>query len=474
MRKHSLTRRQVIAGAAAGAAYSLVPGTVLGANDRVNIGVIGTGGQGSSHVKRFSKMSGVSVVAVCDADRKHMAKAPEKAGKHQDLRRLLDMKEIDAVVIATPNHWHSLAAIMACQAGKHVYVEKPVSHCIWEGRKMVEAARKYNRVVQAGTQHRSCPGVIACARDVQAGKYGKVLWVHCSKLGARSPIGKVAGPQSPPDSVDYDLWAGPAPKTPVMRKRFHYDWHWQWNWGDGEAGNWGPHYVDDLRHILGWDDIPTSAVAAGNRWWNDDGQTPNMHFCLMEHRGVKVVLDIRNMRDPDGGGKSGAVYLGSRGGNYIQCERAYIRIARGGGWAYDKNGKRIKQYKGNGGKGHAGNFISAVRKGSPKSLNCEIEIGHLSTAMCHLANIAYRVGARAPTEQVRDAMKGHKDALNTLESMLAQLGHSNVNLKAKPFILGPVLTYDNKREQFTGDSASAANKLVRLASRRPFIVPEKV
>ena len=256
MRKHSLTRRKVLGAAAVGAACTVVPGTVLGANDRVNVGVIGTGGKGGSHAKAFSKMDGVAVVAVCDADKGRMAKAPDKARKHQDLRRLLDMKEIDAVVIATPNHWHSLAAILACQAGKHVYVEKPISHCIWEGRKMVEAARKYKRVVQAGTQHRSCPATIACAKDVQAGKYGKVLWAHCSKLGARSPIGKVSGPQSPPESVDYELWAGPAPKTPVMRRKFHYDWHWQWNWGDGEAGNWGPHYVDDLRHILGWDDIP--------------------------------------------------------------------------------------------------------------------------------------------------------------------------------------------------------------------------
>ena len=466
MKKHTLTRRQVLAGAAAGAAYSIVPATVLGANDRVNVAIIGMGGRGRGHAKSFDKMDGVSVIAVCDADSTHMS-SPDKAKKFVDMRRMLEMKEIDATVIATPNHWHSLAAILSCQAGKHVYVEKPVSHNIWEGRKMVEAARKYKRVVQAGTQQRSCPATQACAKDVQAGKYGKVLWAHTSRLGTRAPIGKVDGPQQPPESVDYDLWCGPAPKTPILRKKFHYDWHWQWNWGDGEVGNWGPHYVDDLRHILGWDDVPTNIIATGNRWWDDDGETPNVQFAVMEHRGVKVVVDVRNMKN--------GVYLGSRGGNHIQCEDAVIKIARGGGWVYDKKfEKKVHQYKGNGGGGHASNFIQAVRAGNPDGLACDIEIGHQSTAMCHLVNIALRLGKEAPVDQVRSSMSKHKDAADTLTSILEQHKKNNVDLKAKPFLLGPALTYDNQKEQFTGACAEAANKLVRLESRKPFIVPENV
>jgi len=477
MKKHAISRRRFLLGAAAtGAAVSLFPGRVLGANNRVRIGIIGLGGKGRAHVESFSQIPDLEIAAVCDADTKQLDAAKEKLGdkvaRHQDLRKLLDMKDIDAVVIAAPDHWHCLAAIMAFQAGKHAYVEKPVSHHIWEGRKMVEAARKYNRIVQAGTQQRSCPAVQECARDIQAGKYGKVLWVHCAVLSAREPIGKVSGPQPVPEGLDYNLWAGPAPMTPIMRQKFHYDWHWQWNWGTGEMGNWGVHYFDDVRHLLGWDDVPDNVIAAGNRWWDDDGETPNMHMALMEHRGAKFVIDVRNMKDPGGGGDDGAVYLGGRGGNYIMCEDAYIRIARGGGKAFSKDNKMIKQYKGNGGAGHDANFVNAIREGSNKSLACEIEIGHLSTTVCHLANVAFRVGKATPVEELRERVKTHEDAVNTLESIVAQLKANQIDLAAKPFIAGPRLSFDTKTEQFVGEKAEEANKLVRVPCREPFVIPE--
>jgi predicted dehydrogenase len=469
----TMNRRQFLGTTvAASTVYSLLPHTVLGANNRVNVGIIGLGRKGRYHFTRFSAMQDVSVMAVSDPDTAHMARGGP-AQQHRDLRKLLELKELDAVVVATPNHWHALASIMAMQAGKHVYVEKPVSHSIWESRQMVKAARKYKRVCQAGTQQRSCSAPRAAARDIAAGKYGKVLWAHCSKLGSRQPIGKVTTAQQPPATCDYDLWAGPAPMTPIMRKQFHYDWHWQFNWGDGEMGNWAPHYVDDLRHILGWDDLPTNVVAAGGRFWDDNGDTPNMHIAMMEHRGVKVVIDIRNMSDPKGG-TQGAVYLRSRGGNTIMCENGSIRIARGGGKGYDKNGETVAQYTGNGGSGHGRNFIKAVRAGDPSLLACDIEIGHQSTMMCHLANIAYRVGQKATVEEVRDALKGHEDAANTLQSMLPQLEHNQVDFAKMPFQLGPALAFDSDKEVFTGDHAAEANKLVRLESRKAFAVPETV
>ncbi len=477
MKENKLSRRQFLGTtAAASTVYSLLPHTVLGANNRVNVGIIGVGGQGGGHMRSFNNLPDVNVIAVSDPDTDHMNKAADGVAKHRDLRNLLEVKDVDAVVIATPNHWHSLAAIMACQAGKHTYVEKPVSHSIYEGRKMVEAARKYDRIVQAGTQHRSCPGVIECAKDVQAGVYGKVLWAHCSKLGAgnRHNIGRVTQPVQAPSSIDYNLWAGPAPMSPIMRKRFHYDWHWQWNWGDGEMGNWGVHYIDDLRHILGWSDVPTKIQAAGNRWWDDDGETPNMHFCMMEHNGLNIVIDIRNLPDPGRGGTSGAVYLRSRAGNYIACEKGYIKIARGGGAAYDYDNKRIKQYKGAGGSGHRSNFINAIRKGSNKSLKAEIEIGHLSTVMCHQANIGYRVGKDASLDEIHAATTNSEDATNTLQSMLTQLEGNKVDLTKKPFILGPQLTYDNHAERFAGNHADKANALVNIPSRKGFSIPDKV
>jgi len=250
----------------------LVP-RVRGANDEIRVAVAGIKSRGGAHVNHFQGLEGVRVVALCDPDKQILEKGVESFKKkygpagaaiqgYADIRAILDRKDVDALVIAAPNHWHSLMTVWACQAGKHVYVEKPVSHAIWEGRKMVEAARKYNRIVQAGTQHRSCPGVQEAARDLQAGKYGKVLWVHCSVLHSRAGIGRVTEPQPVLEFIDYNLWAGPAPMTPVMRQQFHYDWHWQWNWGDGEMANWGIHYLDDVRHLLGWKDVPTKVVTA--------------------------------------------------------------------------------------------------------------------------------------------------------------------------------------------------------------------
>ncbi len=474
MKNQGISRRHFIKGAAtAAAACAFFPGRALGANERVNLGIIGFGGKGSAHYRDFGKVPGVEIIAVCDADTHRMAEVDDKVAKHQDFRKLLEMKDVDAVVIAAPDHWHCLAAITAFEAGKHAYVEKPVSHYIWEGRQMVKAARKYNRIVQAGTQQRSCPAVQECAKDIQAGMYGKVQWVHCAVLSSREPIGKVDGPQPVPEGVDYNLWAGPAPMSPIMRRDFHYDWHWQWNWGTGEMGNWGVHYFDDVRHLLGWNDVPGNVMAAGNRWWDDDGETPNMHMAVMEHEGVKLVIDVRNMQDPAGpGGEQGAVYLGGRGGNYIMCENGYIRIARGGGKAYDKDGKMVKQYKGNGGAGHDANFINAVREGSNASLACEIEVGHLSTTVCHLANMAWRLGKSASVDEVRESVKSHEDAANTLDSILTQLEGNKVDLQAKPFVLGPKLTFDAAAEQFTGDHAEEANQLVRLPCREPFVVPE--
>ncbi|MBN1972806.1 MAG: Gfo/Idh/MocA family oxidoreductase [Sedimentisphaerales bacterium] len=458
-----------------------------GANEEIRIAVIGLGWRGGEHVEQFRKLSGVTINAVCDPDRHLLDDCLEKLRNsgiknssdlkgYADAREILDRKDIDAVVIAAPNHWHALMTVWACQAGKHVYVEKPVSHSIWEGHKMVEAARKYNRIVQAGTQHRSCPAVQQAAKDIQAGKYGKVLWVHCSRLNSREAIGKVTEPQPVPDYIDYNLWAGPAPMTPVMRKKFHYDWHWQWNWGDGDMANWGIHYLDDLRHLLGWDNVPESVIAGGNRFgWDDNGQTPNMHFALMEYDGLKVVVDVRNLPDPKRrGGSAGALYLGRRDGNYIQCENASVRISRGGGGAYDNKDQRIFQYKGDGGAAHAQNFIDALRKNSNKGLNAEIETGHLSTAMCHQANICFRAGREAPVEQIRENIKEHEDALNTFKDMLEQLDGNSVKLDEHPFIFGPALTYDRRLESFTGANSDIANKYVKCSYREPFILPESV
>jgi len=457
-------------------------------NDEIRIAIAGVRSQGNGHIGRFQKLDGVQIVALCDPDQKILDERVEQVRNHKttkkasdvrgyrDVRRVLEREDIDAIVIATPNHWHSLMTVWACQAGKDVYVEKPVSHSVWEGGQMVKAARKYKRVVQAGTQQRSCPAVQEVARDIKAGRFGKVKWVHCSKLRSRASIGKVNEPLEVPAYIDYNLWAGPAPMTPVMRKQFHYDWHWQWNWGDGEMGNWGIHYIDDLRHFLGWNSVPTKVIAAGNRWvWNDDGQTPNMHFALFEYDGLPVVVDIRNLPDPERDGDvDGAIYLKSRGGNHIECEDGYIRLARGGGSAYDRDGNRVQVYKGDAGAGHCQNFIDAMRSRHIEDLNAEIEVCHLSTVMCHQANIGFRVGSDVSLEEARAAMKSHGDALNTLNDITEQLEGNKVDLKKNPWIMGPQLTYNPKQERFVGDHAEAGNKYIKKEYRGSFVVPDQV
>ena len=473
-----LNRRDVIRGGlAAGATVVLPKSRVLGANDDIRIAIMGCGVMGGGHIKKFDRLPGVRVVAVSDPDLTRMdgktASLSHKPEKHQDFRRILDDKNVDAVVIATPNHWHSPMAIMACQAGKHAYVQKPVSHNIWEGRKMVEAARKYDRLVQAGTQHRSCPGVAEAAKDIQSGKFGKVLWVHCLILNLRESIGKVSTPQSIPAHIDYDLWCGPAPKTPVMRQSFHYDWHWQWNWGDGEMGNWGPHYIDDVRHILGWDDVPQSVIAAGSRSvWDDNGETPNMHVALFQRDGINVVVDVRNL-PRQAGTTEAATYMGLEHGNVFVCESGIVKINLDGGQAYDQDGALVKEYKSNLGL-HEANFIKALHSGQRSDLNAEIEIGHLSTTMCHMANISYRVGQQATVDEIEQSMQEHEDAQETIRAIVGQIDANDGDLVATPLVLGPRLDFDRVAEKFSGPHAEDANRLLSYEMRNSYAVPDVV
>jgi hypothetical protein len=217
-------------------------------------------------------------------------------------------------------------------------------------------------------------------------------------------------------------------------------------------------------------------VAAGNRFaWDDNGETPNMHFALFDYDGLPVVVDIRNLPHPrQRGGSKGATYLGRTGGNHIQCENAAIKISRGGGWSYDNDGERIYQYKGNGGSAHAQNFIDAVRSGRRKDLAADIEVGHLGTAVCHQANIAWRAGAEASLDEVRESVKHHEDALNTLNDMLEQLDGNGVDPAKNKFVLGPALTYDRRKECFVGPHAEKANKYVTCSYREPFVMPKNV
>ncbi len=290
-----LSRRDFIKSSLATAAgvgiATSVPATVwsqvVGANDDIRVAVVGFRSQGAGHIKRFHNLQGVRVVALCDADKaildrevKKFKDRNEKVDAYTDVRRILDNKFTDAIVIATPNHWHSLLTVWGCQAGKDVYVEKPVSHNIWEGRKMVEAARKYKRIVQTGTQKRSDEGVQEAFEYIQKGELGKIVVARGFCYKRRKSIGKVNGPQPIPESVDYDLWTGPAPLGPLMRKSLHYDWHWVWATGNGDIGNQGIHEMDMCRWALGQKGLAPRVMSFGGRFRvNDAAQSSLWRRC---------------------------------------------------------------------------------------------------------------------------------------------------------------------------------------------------
>jgi len=480
-----ITRRNFLKSSlAAGATLTIPFSRVRGANDDIRVAVVGIGSQGSNHINWFRQIPGVRVVAICDADKsflereeKKFTDCNEKVGTYIDYRKLLEDKSIDAIVTATPNHWHALVTVWACQAGKDVYVEKPVSHDIWEGRKMVEAARKYNRIVQSGTQRRSDEGLQEAIQYVQQGNLGKIVFVRGIIYVRRDSIGKVAGPQPIPESVDYNLWCGPAPMEPLMRKNLHYDWHWVWPTGNGDFGNNGIHFMDVCRWVLAPDKnirgLAPGVMSIGGRFgYIDDGQTPNTQIVLLDYKPVPIIFEVRGLPRAKGDAAMDD-YRGIRGGLVVQCENGYF-AGGDGGWAYDNDGKKIKQFTGTGGSGHHANFIKAVRSRKVSDLNADILEGHLSSALCHMGNVSYRLGSQASPDQIMEIIKGDKEMTDSFERFEQHLLANGVDFKSTPRILGPTLTMDIESEKFVGQFSDKANELVKRNYREPFVVPQQV
>jgi len=277
---------------------------IRGANSDIRIAIVGLRKKGKEHIEIFNQIPGVRIVALCDVDTEFLEieAANFKARKQNvtryiDYRKLLDDKDIDAVIIVTPDHWHALMTIWACQAGKDVYIEKPLSHNIWEGRKMVEAARKYERIVQTGSQDRSDVGLIPLVEYIQQGNLGKVKLVRAISYNLRESIGRVKKPQPIPATVDYNLFQGPAPLVPLMRKNLHYDWHWFWDTGTGEVGNLGAHNLDESRWLIGQQSAASRAISiAGRVGMDDDGQTPNTQITFFDYKPVPIIYEVRNLR----------------------------------------------------------------------------------------------------------------------------------------------------------------------------------
>ncbi len=467
-RRRFLKNSMLATTAVAGTSLSVAPhARALGANDDVRVAVVGFRGQGGLHLRKLRELSGVRVVAVCDVDRnvldrelKAARQRGEKLAGYTDVRKLLEDKNIDAITTATPDHWHALVTIWACQAGKDVYVEKPISHNLWEGRKMVEAARKYNRIVQYGNHnHPHSTGEM----QLEADKLGRIQVVWSSLNRGRKSIGKVAGPQRTPESVNYDLWTGPAPLDPLMRKNLHYDWHWDWATGTGEMGNNGIYPLTAARLALGQSVLPRRVLSLGGRFtFDDDGQTPNSQLALFQYDpGPLVIFELRNLPSTKGPKTIGSKVKGARGEG---------RLPGLSGEPGDTGGFTAH-------KGHLYNFISAVRSRKVSDLRADILEGHLSTALVHMANTSYRVGTSHSADEVRDAIKDRgSEAVETLGRFQEHLTVNGFDFSKSQMVLGPWLEMDPVREQFVGGSevVGRANRLLRGSYRKPFVVPEQV
>ena len=458
---------------------------IAGANDTIRIAVSGLNSKGAHHVEMFREIPGVRVAALCDVDEeilqrevKKFSDRNESVESYIDFRRVLDNKNIDAVSIATPNHWHSLQAIWATQAGKDVYVEKPVSHNVWEGRKLVEATEKYNRIVQAGTQSRSDEALHEVFKYLQQGNLGKILAAYGLCYKRRKSLGKVRGPQPIPASVDYNLWTGPAPLEPLMRKHLHYDWHWVWPTGSGDIGNQGIHEMDMCRWVTGHTGLPKRVMSFGGRFgYDDDGTTANTQVSIFDYDDIPVIFEVQGL--PRKAGETGmGNFKGVRIGLVVKCENGYFAGGAGGGWLYDNNDKKIKQFSSAGGGEHAANFIKAVRSRRKSDLNAPIEGGHISSALCHLGNISYRLGRTSSPGEVAESTQDEKHALESLERFREHLSDNAVDISVENPALGPWLQIDPAKEKFASkgeyDLSRWANDLIRREYREPFIVPEYV
>lgn len=478
-----LNRRDFLSTAAAVAGTSLVGTPAFGAAGSIadlRLAVIGVRGRGGEHLKGLSK----NVVAVCDVDREVLSDRAQKHGErvgrqiaqYVDYREMLEKEDLDGVAIATPNHTHSLIGIDCIQAGKHVYVEKPVSHNVWEGRQLVAAARKHDRLVQAGTQSRSSPSLKQALAWVRSGQLGKVQYAIGTCYKPRKPIGKLDQPLAIPSSVDYDLWCGPAEKVDLYRPQMHYDWHWDSNTGNGDMGNQGIHQMDIARWFLGEDRLaPRTRSIGGRLGYDDAGNTPNTQVVYHDYKAAPLIFETRGLPHSKAGqkrwGDSMDRHRGSGVGVVVQFEEGHLLIpSYTQAIAYDRAGQEIKRWSGGG--NHYRNWLDAIAAGDRSLLNGEIQEGHLSSALCHTGGVSHQVGEAASPEEIAGQIVGDPLLSGSFERMAAHLRANDVDIdsSAEALTLGPWINIDTETERFSG--SSAAEVLFKRAGRDGFKVPD--
>jgi predicted dehydrogenase len=488
------TRRAFLKSTLAAAATITIAGTkssgrVIGANDTIHVAVAGLNGRGGEHVKQWTGMKGVEITCLIDPDTRtygrRLKQITAEGGKEpqtiKDVRQALEDKNLDAISIATPNHWHALMTIWGCQAGKDVYVEKPCSHNIHEGRIAVEAAKRYHRIVQHGTQGRSSKEMARIVELIKSGQLGKLLVSRglCYKGGpgrtTRASIG-YAEPKDSPQELDFNLWLGPAKEQPYHDNLVHYRWHWFWDFGNGDIGNQGVHQMDTARWAIPGTPLPKSVLSLGGRLGHkqpDQGQTPSSQIAVFDYGDTLLIFEVRGL--PSKG------YMGASVGNTYHLEAGTIVTGdRAGTKFYPKGSNKtepLPQSKlaatwGSGDRNHFANFIAAVRSRKTEDLNAPILEGHYSTALIHLANASYRLGEAVPFNPRTKAFGDNKDAYETLARMEEYLKENKVKLEETKYQLGRKLTVDAHSENVAGDPE--ANRLLTRDYRKPFVVPDRI
>ena len=494
-----ISRREAIRATVAGG-IACGFGTVLSpnraraadANSQVRLAIIGlgginipgsVGGRGRQLIDALRGVPQAKIVSVCDVDEHVLGHGVELLKKrnqtvtaHADMRRVFDDKNVDAVLVAIPNHWHALATVWACQAGKDVYVEKPFCHSLWEGRQMIAAARQHKRMVQVGTQSRSSELLPEVFKAIRGGMVGPIRAAHALVYRPRPGIGTVTSSTPVPGSVNYDLWCGPARQLPLMRPHLHYEWHWFWETGNGEIGNNGPHTIDVARWALGQDKAPKRVVSIGGRFGKPDcAETANTQVAIFDYEPAPLICEVHNLGSRDDG--SNGDYRGATGGVVIDCEGGYCRAEAERATVFDKDGKRIREFKSKQNDSqivtaHLANFISAVQSRKQQSLNAEAIEGYLSAVCFHSANVSHRLGSMADPDKIRAATKDNSLAADAFERCYEHLKQNGVDLETSQATSGPLLNIDVERQEFVGEFAAEANALSRRQYRKPFVVPE--
>jgi hypothetical protein len=451
----------------------------VGPNDKIRVATIGVNGQGGQHLKEWLQNPDVDLVAVCDCDPGAFERNANKFKdmKHppkyvQDVRKLLEDKSIDAVSIATPNHWHAVMAIWAMQAGKDVYVEKPCSHNVHEGRVMTDWARKLGRMCQMGVQSRSMKGMRQALNFVHSGKIGKVTTARAVCFRKRPSIGLVDTPAPIPTGMDFDLWCGPAPKVVPTRKKLHYDWHWVQVTGNGDLGNQNPHELDKARWGLQKQELPKRVVSLGGRLgYIDNGDVANSQVTIFQWDDAVLISDVRGLpiTTPVKYGLKGGGPFNGAANIWYGTDGYVVGPNYSSGVAFDNDGNVIDKWSGGEYQAHFANFVKAIRSRDHKDLHLDIEDGHLSSALAHLGNVSWQLGTVVPGVTRPSLLSDNRYVNDTFESFEQYVKDNKVDFNETKLSLGKELTIDPKTELSTDETA---NRLFTREYRKGFELPE--